>query len=45
MTTSSVLGNTLRAYALGWFDIERVDRAVTDTVDLIFGEPPAAVDT
>ncbi len=44
MTTSSVLGNTLRAYALGWFDIERVDRAVTDTVDLIFGAPPAPVD-
>jgi AcrR family transcriptional regulator len=44
MTTSSVLGNMLRYFALGHVDIARVDEVVLGAVDLIFGEPPLPVD-
>ena len=45
MTTSNVLGNMLRSFALGHVDIARVDEVVLGAVDLIFGEPPVPADT
>jgi TetR/AcrR family transcriptional regulator, cholesterol catabolism regulator len=44
MTTSSVLGNMLRSFALGQVGIERVDEIVLGTVDLIFSDPPVPID-